>query len=245
MSDEEKTRPTMGSTAPSAGWMSLTRIAARAMSSFLTPTPGPAPIEPDGDGLPQIVSPDTVRPERIPRGQARTTRWPVLHAGSTPKLDLARWDLAFFGAVESPKSWTWEQFRALPAVVVAADMHCVTRWSRLDNAWEGVSVREVMKHVALKPEARFVLVHSEHGFTTNLPIEDFLGEDCLFAWSHDGRPLTPDHGWPLRLVIPRLYAWKSAKWIRGVEFLEKDKPGFWEQNGYHNHGDPWIEERFW
>jgi DMSO/TMAO reductase YedYZ molybdopterin-dependent catalytic subunit len=124
-------------------------------------------------------------------------------------------------------------------------MHCVTRWSRLDNTWEGVAVAEVMSHVRLKPEAKFVLIHAEYGFTTNLPLADFLGEDCLFAWSHDARPLTPDHGWPLRLVVPRLYAWKSAKWVRAIEFLEADKPGFWEENGYHNHGDPWLEQRFW
>jgi len=232
---------------PSAGWASLARIAARAVSSLITPTPAPVetPVEAASNPRPKIISSDTLRSERIPRGQMRTTRWPVLHAGSTPKVDLATWDLKVFGAVEEPVSWTWDQFQALESVVVAADMHCVTRWSRLDNSWEGVAVSEVMKHVRLKPEARFVLVHAEHGFTTNLALDDFLGEDCLFAWSHDGRPLTPDHGWPLRLVIPRLYAWKSAKWLRGIEFRETDKPGFWEQNGYHHHGDPWTEERFW
>ena len=245
MSEDEKTSGSTDRPTPSAGWLSLTKIAVRAVSSFLSPPPAPAPVEAISDPLPRIVSTDTLRPGRVPRGQARTTRWPVLHAGSTPKVDLATWDLKLFGAVEGPKSWTWGEFRALPPVVVAADMHCVTRWSRLDNAWEGVPVREVMKDVTVKPEARFVLIHAEHGFTTNLPLEDFLGEDCLFAWSHDGRALTPDHGWPLRLIVPRLYAWKSAKWVRGVEFLEKDRPGFWEQNGYHNHGDPWAEERFW
>ena len=230
---------------PSVGWGSLARIAARAVSSLLTPTPAPAAVEPGPLPLPTIVSPDTLRPERVPKGQMKTTRWPVLHAGPTPKVDLATWTLDLSGAVEGPVSWTWDRFRALPSVVVAADMHCVTRWSRLDNTWEGVAVAEVMKHVRLKPEARFVLIHAEHGYTTNLPLADFLGDDCLFAWSHDGRPLTPDHGGPLRLVVPRLYAWKSAKWVRGVEFLETDRPGFWEQNGYHNHGDPWLEQRFW
>jgi DMSO/TMAO reductase YedYZ molybdopterin-dependent catalytic subunit len=175
----------------------------------------------------------------------KTTRWPVLHAGTTPGLDLSTWDLKLYGAVEEPKAWTWKEFRALPSSIVVADMHCVTRWSRLDNAWEGVTVGEVMKRVTLRPEARFVLIHGENGYTTNLPIADFLGEDCLFAWSHDGRPLEPEYGWPLRLVIPRLYAWKSAKWVRAVEFLVEDRPGFWEQNGYHNHGDPWVEERYW
>ena len=242
MSAEENPNPPKDQPTPSADWMSLTRIAARAVSSLLAPAPLPG--GPASDALPRIISPDTLREVRIPPRQVRTKKWPVLHAGSTPKVDLATWDLKVFGAVEEPRSWTWEQFRTLPSVVIAADMHCVTRWSRLDNAWEGVSVREVMTHVILKPEARFVLVHAEHGFTTNLPLEDFLGDDCLFTWANDGRPLDPDHGGPLRLVVPRLYAWKSAKWVRAIEFLERDKPGFWEQNGYHNHGDPWTEQRF-
>ncbi len=231
-----------GPPSPDANWASLARTAARALSSFIKPV-GRA----DGAAadLPSIVSPDTLREQRVPKGQVATKRWPVLHVGPTPAVDLATWDLRLFGAVEAEKSWTWDEFRALPGVVVAADMHCVTHWSRLDNAWEGVPVREVMKHVAPKPEARFALIHSENGFTTNLPIDAFLGEDCLFAWAHDGRPLDPDHGWPLRLVVPRLYAWKSAKWVRGVEFLADDRPGFWEQNGYHNQGDPWLEQRYW
>jgi DMSO/TMAO reductase YedYZ molybdopterin-dependent catalytic subunit len=124
-------------------------------------------------------------------------------------------------------------------------MHCVTTWSLLDNVWEGVLVRELMRHVVIDERARYVLVHAEHGFTTNMPLADFMGEDCLFAWSHNGQALAPDHGWPLRLVVPRLYAWKSAKWVRGVELLERDRAGFWEQNGYNSHGDPWLEERFW
>ncbi|HEX8200338.1 MAG TPA: sulfite oxidase-like oxidoreductase [Isosphaeraceae bacterium] len=192
-----------------------------------------------------VISPDTTRPERIPPGQVRTRHWPVLHAGSVPQVDLAGWDLRCFGLVEEPRAWTWDAFRALPRSTVLADMHCVTTWSRLDNLWEGVLVRDVMAHVRVQPEARFVLVHAEADFTTNLPLADFLGDDCLFAWGHDGRPLDPDHGGPLRLVVPRLYAWKSAKWVRGVEFLAADRPGFWEQNGYNAHGDPWTEERFW
>ena len=233
--------------APSASWLSQARIAARAVSSLLKPATARSDDRsaPSTTDRPKIVSPDTLRDERVPRGQVKTSRWPVLHAGPTPGVDLATWDLKLFGAVTQPKAWTWEEFRALPSSIVEADMHCVTRWSRLDNAWEGVTVGEVMKHIPRKPEARFVLIHGENGYTTNLPIDDFLGEDCLFAWSHDGRPLDPDHGGPLRLIVPRLYAWKSAKWVRGVEFLEEDRPGFWEQNGYHNHGDPWSEERFW
>ncbi len=251
MPESETPRAKPDRPALSAGWLSLTRTAARAISSLMRP--GHRPGEASPSDLPRVVSPDTLRPDRVPRGQVRTSKWPVLHAGPTPRVDLATWDLRVSGAVEAEKSWTWDEFRALPAAVVAADMHCVTRWSRLDNAWEGVLVREVMAHVAPGAGARFVLIHAENGFTANLPIEDFLGEDCLFAWAHDGRPLDPDHGGPLRLVVPRLYAWKSAKWVRGVEFLERDEPGFWEQNGYHNHGDPWklnskgtdSAERFW
>ncbi len=229
---------------PSAGWLSLARTAARAVSSLLKPEAG-APVEgPAPAGLSTIISPDTRRDVRLPPRQVRAKRWPVLHVGATPKSDLATWDFRLFGAVDEPKTWTWDQFRALPAAVVAADMHCVTRWSRLDNLWEGVSVAEVVRRASPRPEARFVLVHAENGYTTNLPLADFLGDDCLFAWAHDGRPLEPEHGGPLRLVIPRLYAWKSAKWVRGVEFLDHDRPGFWERNGYHNQGDPWTEQRF-
>ncbi len=226
------------------GWVGLTRSAFRALSSFVLPVARPR-VEALATGLPTIVSSDTLRAERVPKGQMATNRWPVLHAGATPKVDLATWTFELSGLVESSMSWTWAEFRALPAAVVKADMHCVTRWTRLDNAWEGVPVREVLRHVAIRPEARFASIEAEHGFTTNLPIEALLGEDCLFAWSHDGKPLDPDHGWPLRLVVPRLYAWKSAKWVRGIEFLAEDRPGFWEQNGYHNLGDPWLEQRYW
>jgi DMSO/TMAO reductase YedYZ molybdopterin-dependent catalytic subunit len=245
MSDDTQANLPTNQPAPSAGWLSLARIATRGILSLFKPPPPPVLVDVGSAQRPKIISSDTLREVRVPKGQHLTTRWPVLHAGPTPKVDLETWNLRIFGAVETPKSWSWEEFRALPSTVVAADMHCVTRWSRLDNSWEGVSVAELMKQVQLKPQARFVLIHAEHGFTTNLPLEDFLGDDCLFAWSHDGHPLTPDHGWPLRLVVPRLYAWKSAKWVRGIEFLEDDQPGFWEQNGYHNHGDPWLEERFW
>ncbi len=193
----------------------------------------------------EIVSPDTLRERRLPPGQSLTRKWPVLHAGSVPGIDLEHWSLRLDGLVEEPKSWTWDEFRSLPSVKVRADMHCVTRWSLLDNLWEGVLVSEVMKHVRLTPTARFVLVHAEQGWNTNLPLADFLADDCLFAWANSGNTLTPDHGWPLRLVVPRLYAWKSAKWVRGVEFLAEDAPGFWERNGYHHRGDPWAEERFW
>jgi DMSO/TMAO reductase YedYZ molybdopterin-dependent catalytic subunit len=195
----------------------------------------------------RIISPDTRREGRIPPNQNRTWGWPVLHVGPTPKFDRARWTFRVYGLVEQPWQCTYDEFLALSRVEVHADMHCVTTWSRLDNVWEGVSTREVLNQVRLLPSARFVLVHCEHGFTTNLPLEDLLGEDCLFAWRNNGEDLTPDHGYPLRLVVPRLYAWKSAKWVRGIELLEEDQPGFWESEengGYHLRGDPWQEQRF-
>lgn len=192
---------------------------------------------------PTIVSSDTQRPVRIPPGQAQTQKWPVLHYGDVPQVDLASWHFDIAGLVEQPWRCDWQTFRALPWVDVKCDIHCVTRWSRLNNTFSGPSTRTVLEHVKLRPEATHVIVHCAQGFTTNLPLADFLGDDCLFAIEHDGQPLTPDHGWPVRLVVPRLYFWKSAKWVHGLELLDRDVPGFWEQNGYHMHGDPWTEER--
>jgi DMSO/TMAO reductase YedYZ molybdopterin-dependent catalytic subunit len=196
---------------------------------------------------PLVVSSDTRRAERIPPRQALTRKWPILHAGPTPKFDPVYWVFQIFGLVEKPWHCNYDEFRALPRVRVHADMHCVTRWSKLDNVWEGVSTRTVLSKVQVKPEAKFVMVHCEYGFTTNLPLAEFLDEDCLFAWKHNGQDLEPDHGYPLRLVVPKLYAWKSAKWVRGIELLATDRAGFWESwehGGYHMHGDPWKEERF-
>ncbi len=197
--------------------------------------------------LPLIVSPDVQRSKRIPPHQVETRKWPVLHAGTVPRFDRARWTFHIFGLVESPWQCSYDEFQALPRMQVQADMHCVTRWSKLNNLFEGVSTREVLNKVKLKPEAKFVLIHSEEGWTTNLPLADFLGEDCLFAWKHDGKDLEPDHGYPLRLLVPRLYLWKSAKWVRGIELLDQDQAGFWEawdHGGYHMRGDPWTEQRF-
>jgi DMSO/TMAO reductase YedYZ molybdopterin-dependent catalytic subunit len=196
---------------------------------------------------PIITSPDVGRPQRLPPRQALTKKWPVLHYGPTPTYDLSRWTFHIFGLVEQKWECTYAEFTSLPHVTVHADMHCVTRWSKLDNIWEGVGTREIISKVKVLAAAKFVMVHCEHGFTTNLPLADFLGEDCLFTWKHNGQDLEPDHGWPLRLVIPRLYAWKSAKWVRAIELLADDKPGFWESydhGGYHMRGDPWAEERF-
>ncbi|MGL4423706.1 MAG: sulfite oxidase-like oxidoreductase, partial [Gemmataceae bacterium] len=181
--------------------------------------------------------------------QSRTVKWPVLHTGGVPTFDPARWDFFVFppGLVTPTVRWTWQEFQFLPQVRVYADMHCVTRWSLLDNLWEGIATRELLRHMTIDPAAKFVMVHAEHGYSTNLPIDAFFAEDSLFALRHNGQPLTPDHGSPVRLVVPRLYAWKSAKWVRGIEFLTDDRPGFWEQfpnGGYHMHGNPWTEERF-
>ena len=184
------------------------------------------------------------REPRLPPGQVVTDKWPVLHHGSVPKVDLSQWDLRLHGLVERPQAWSWQEFQALPRVQVRCDIHCVTRWSRFDNLWEGVSAREILRRAVLKPEARFAVIHAERGYTTNLPIAELDRDDVLLAHSHDGAALTPDHGWPLRLVVPGRYFWKSAKWLRAIEIVADDRPGFWERNGYHNEADPWKEERF-
>jgi DMSO/TMAO reductase YedYZ molybdopterin-dependent catalytic subunit len=184
------------------------------------------------------------REPRLPPGQIRTEKWPVLHYGSVPKVDLKGWDFRVQGLVEHPQRWTWDEFQELPRVRVHSDIHCVTRWSRFDNVWEGVSMVEVLRRAGVRPEARHAIILAEQGFTTNLPLSELTHDDVLLADKHDGQPLTPDHGWPLRLVVPRRYFWKSAKWIRSIELSASDRPGFWEQNGYHNDADPWREERF-
>jgi DMSO/TMAO reductase YedYZ molybdopterin-dependent catalytic subunit len=181
---------------------------------------------------------------RIPPGQTLTTKWPVLTYGRTPRVDLRRWTFRCFGLVEREVAWTWDELSRLPRVTRTSDVHCVTRWSKLDNAWEGVPVRDLLALVAVKPEARHVLVHADPDYTTNVALADLLEDDVLLAFRHNGRDLEPDHGGPVRLVLPKLYFWKSAKWVRGFEFLDVDAPGFWEQNGYHMHGDPWTEERY-
>ncbi|HEX6987822.1 MAG TPA: molybdopterin-dependent oxidoreductase [Planctomycetaceae bacterium] len=192
-----------------------------------------------------VVSPDAARPDRIPPGQVRTKKWPVLHAGRVPVVTPEQWSLTIGGLVERPVRLTWPEFAALPRVRVFSDFHCVTRWSRLGNLWEGVATAELARRVGVRPEARFVIVGGfDDGWTTNLPLADFLAGDALLADRHDGRPLTADHGGPVRLVVPRLYAWKSAKWVKSVTFVRDDEPGYWERLGYHDRGDPWAEERF-
>src|SRR5262249_28693134 len=183
--------------------------------------------------------------KRVPPGQSVTEKWPVLHYGAVPRVDLATWDFKVTGLVEEPVRWTYEEIRALPTVRVTCDIHCVTRWSKLDNVFEGVSLRELAKRFPLRREAKFVLARCGQGFTANLPVDALFDDDILLAWKHNGEDLTPEHGWPIRLVVPKRYFWKSAKWIRGLEFLARDRLGFWEQNGYNNNADPWKEERFW
>jgi DMSO/TMAO reductase YedYZ molybdopterin-dependent catalytic subunit len=180
-------------------------------------------------------------PSRIPPGQYVTGDFPVLSAGPTPHTPLAEWTFAIRGAAE-PVSWTWEEFRALPTETVTADIHCVTKWSKLDTTWEGVSVDTLLDAVEHEPE--YVLAFCDGGYTTNLPLEDVTGGKAWIAFAYDGEPLDPEHGGPARLLVPHLYFWKSAKWVRGLELRDDDEPGFWETYGYHNYGDPWKEQRY-
>lgn len=191
-----------------------------------------------------IISPDALRGERIPPGQSRTRKWPVLDASGPPHIDLSRWKLRVSGLVDHPFEVTWEEFNLLPRVRVFSDFHCVTRWSRLGNIWEGVSTQEIAQRAGIRADARFALAHGfDCGFTTNLPVADLLTPDSLIATHHDGDPIALEHGGPARLIVPHLYAWKSAKWVCELEFLGQDQAGFWEANGYHMRGDPWQEER--
>jgi DMSO/TMAO reductase YedYZ molybdopterin-dependent catalytic subunit len=186
-----------------------------------------------------------IDPNRVPPGQYLTDRFPVLHAGVTPRVKLDVWDFGVDGLVEEPITWSYDEIRAMPSVTRTVDIHCVTKWSKLDTVWEGVSVSEIMSRIKLKPGVTHVLVSAEHGFTANVPLSDFMAEQNMLAYRYDGLDLEPDHGWPLRLLVPHLYFWKSVKWVRGLQFLDHDTPGFWERNGYHMYGDPWREQRYW
>ena len=183
-------------------------------------------------------------PARLPPGQYLTDKWPVLHAGSVPKTDLATWDFRVSGEVEEPLRVTWDEFKRLPSKEMTIDIHCVTRWSRFDTSFRGVHWSVLAELVRPRSTARFVVAHAEQGFTSNVPLEAIEDENALLAYEADGEPLTPDHGWPLRLVVPGRYFWKSAKWLRGLELLPDDQPGFWERYGYHNDADYWKEERY-
>ncbi|MBV9609879.1 MAG: sulfite oxidase-like oxidoreductase [Acidobacteria bacterium] len=181
---------------------------------------------------------------RLPPGQSLTLKWPVLHYGDVPRFDPKTWDFRIFGLVENPARLTWDEFNRLPKIRVTSDFHCVTRWSRFDNHWEGVAFREIMKLAKLSAGAAFVLVRAEQGYTANVPLPDLDRDNVLFATHHDGQQLPLDHGYPLRLIVPHLYGWKSVKWVRGIEFLDHDQAGFWERNGYHMYGDAFKEQRF-
>jgi DMSO/TMAO reductase YedYZ molybdopterin-dependent catalytic subunit len=191
-----------------------------------------------------IRSPDTERENRVPPGQRVTAKWPVLQHGAPPGIDISQWTLAISGLVEPERRLDHAEFLSLPRVKVLSDIHCVTGWSRLDNLWEGVSTGILRELTEVSSRAKFVIVHGAGGFTTNLTLGDFFQPDVLLAVKHDSEWLTPEHGYPVRLIVPRLYLWKSAKWIVGIEFAEQDRRGFWESHGYHHRGDPWREERY-
>jgi DMSO/TMAO reductase YedYZ molybdopterin-dependent catalytic subunit len=185
-----------------------------------------------------------MKAERLPPGQKLAKGWPVLHYGPVPAFEPEGWDFRVWGAVGKPRTFDYEQLRSLPSTRVLADFHCVTKFSVLDNEWEGVLFRTIAGLVEPTPEARFVMAHCEYGYEANLPLEVLMDDDVLFAWARNGEPLTPEHGFPLRLVVPKRYAWKSAKWVRGLEFIQNDRRGFWEERGYHNNADPLNEERY-
>jgi DMSO/TMAO reductase YedYZ molybdopterin-dependent catalytic subunit len=191
-----------------------------------------------------MKQPDPGLAHRVPPGQTLTEKWPVLTYGRTPRFDPRRWTFRCFGLVERELAWTWEEFQALPRVTVRSDIHCVTRWSKLDNEWEGVAARTILELARPRPEARWVLQHADPDYTTNTSLDALLDDDVVLALTHNGRPLEPDHGGPVRLVLPKLYFWKSSKWLRAFELLDVNPPGFWEQNGYHMDADPWREERY-
>jgi DMSO/TMAO reductase YedYZ molybdopterin-dependent catalytic subunit len=191
-----------------------------------------------------IISPDTRRENRIPPGQRLVTVWPVLHYGKVIHVDTTAWIFRITGLVDKERELSYEEFLSFPRIKVKADIHCVTTWSKLDNLWEGISTRLLKELAGVKPAAKYVMVYGEAGFSTNLPVADFFGSDCLFALKHNNELLSAEHGGPVRLVVPRLYFWKSAKWVTGIEFMKHDKAGFWEMHGYHMHGDPWKEERY-
>ena len=181
---------------------------------------------------------------RVPPGQFVTPRWPVLHQGEVPSFEPAAWDFRVWGLVRNPMKWTWDEFRQLPSIETRGDLHCVTRWSTFDHVWHGVAPSTIVDFAEVESAARFVMLYGEAGYQANIPLGVFLEEDVVLAMRHGGAPLTPQHGAPVRAVIPGRYAWKSVKWLRGVEFLAEDRPGFWEGFGYSNSADPWREERF-
>lgn len=185
------------------------------------------------------------RPDRLPPGQYDTgSSWPTLTAEATPRIDLESWSMTVDGLVTQPTSWSWSQVQALPLSSYVGDIHCVTTWSKLDMTFRGVSVDTLLEAAGPRPDAGFVMAHSTTGYTTNLPLADVTGGRAWIVWEVDGKPLPAGHGGPVRLLVPHLYFWKSAKWVTRLELMDRDRPGFWEQNGYHDRGDPWLEQRY-
>lgn len=186
---------------------------------------------------------DVADSSRVPPGQHLVRDFPVLSAGPTPRLPLADWSFSIVGEVDEPRRWTWDEFRKLPTETVKVDIHCVTKWTKLDTSWTGVSLDILLEQV--ESAAEFAVAYSDGGYTTNLPVEDLTDGKAWIAFEYDGQPLDPEHGGPARLLVPHLYLWKSAKWVRGITLQNEDEPGFWESNGYHLRGDPWREQRYW
>jgi len=183
-------------------------------------------------------------PDRVPPGQYVTNDFPVLSAGPTPRIPLGKWRFTLEQLGREEVTWTWEEFMQLPAQEIVADVHCVTKWSKLDTRWTGVSVDILLEHLALDPRMLYVMAYSYGGYTTNIPLVEVINGQAFVAYAYNGEPIPPEHGGPARLVVPHLYFWKSAKWLHGLRLMERDTPGFWETFGYHNHGDPWKEERY-
>jgi DMSO/TMAO reductase YedYZ molybdopterin-dependent catalytic subunit len=184
-------------------------------------------------------------PRRLPPGQVLTQKWPVLSYGSPARYDMTTWRLRLYGDVDAPATLSWADLQVLPRTSITADMHCVTTWSRLDNAWEGVAFKDLIALIKPRSTAKYVIAHCDANYTTSVPVDVLADDDVLIADRHDGEPLSSEHGGPLRLVVPKKYAWKSAKWLEALEWVENDRLGFWERNGYNNSADPWLEERYW
>jgi len=189
-----------------------------------------------------VVPPELAH--RVPPGQTVTERFPILHEGEIPVYDMDKWSLRIFGEVEQERSFSYAELLAMPQHAITRDIHCVTRWSKLDTEWEGIRFIDLLPLLGVKPEAKYVMIHADQDYETNIPLEDLLKEDILLAHRYAGEPITNIHGGPMRLIVPHLYFWKSAKWITGIEFMIEDRPGFWERNGFHNYADPFKEQRF-
>jgi DMSO/TMAO reductase YedYZ molybdopterin-dependent catalytic subunit len=184
-------------------------------------------------------------PDRLPPGQYLTERFPVLHVGDVPTYAPGEWNLAVGGLVDNPFTLTFEELTALPSVTLTTDIHCVTKWSKFDTVWRGVKLKDLLDTAGIQSDATHVMGHAEFGYTANLPLEDALRDESMVVWEYEGEPIEPIHGGPVRLLVPNLYFWKSPKWLRGIELMNADKPGFWERNGYHMYGDPFLEQRHW